>query len=379
MIQAKKIETLGRKVILLLALLAFMAPGVNAQDKRVSLTGREASLEELLKEIESQTGYIFGINHSTLNVHSKVSVAAGTATTAAVLNGVLDRIGQTYSLVGNHILIISRTPKADQKPATFVTTKNEPIVLKESELREIPLNLANDPAPAQPGSASAVAVANTATTSSSVASGPEYYEPDHIAGSKVVYTPTRPTAGAEYHGGLMRMYTRPVLGLKTDLLYGLGTLSPNIGLEVGLAPKWSFELMGSYNPWNLEGSETSNKKLVHWIVRGEGRYWLCERFNGHFFGVNAFVSQYNIAEHNIPLLFEKEYRYDGWAYSAGVTYGYHWMLSKHWGMEFSAGLGVIMLNYDKYECDRCANWKGKYDKFAFMPTRAGISLVYLIK
>ena len=52
----------------------------------------------------------------------------------------------------------------------------------------------------------------------------------------------------------------------------------NLGVEVGLAKKWSLDLSGNYNGWKL-GDEA---RMKHWLVQPEARYWLCEKFNGHF-------------------------------------------------------------------------------------------------
>lgn len=102
--------------------------------------------------------------------------------------------------------------------------------------------------------------------------------------------------------------------MKTNLLYGGYALTPNLGVEVGLLPRWTLEMSGAYNPFNLHGSETDNRKLVHWVAMPEFRYWTCQRFNGHFFGIHGLYGQYNIGGHNLPLLFGRgsdAYRYEG--------------------------------------------------------------------
>jgi len=377
MIQLGRIETLGRRVrfvVLLLALFTFSLSAVNAQERRVTLTGRETTLEDLITQIEAQTGYIFGIDNSITDIRWRVSVAPGSVTTAAVLNSVLGRMGQTYAQVDNYILLLrsSDADKPIQNIQNFRNTKGGPIILREDELRDIPLNVARR---------NAIPVAATEMVSRVGAvsgSAATEFVPDHIQ-QVVVNTPQKAASGSDYNGGLMKMYTRPKLAAKINLLYGFGAVTPNLSMELGLGNKSTLELGGSYNPWNLQGKSDDNAKLVHWIVGAEARYWFCERFNGHFLGFNGFVSQYNVSERDIPFLFEKPYRYEGTAYSLGVSYGYHWMWARHWGMEFQVGMGVVVLNYDKYDCERCANFLGNYNKTAFMPTRAGISLVYLIK
>ncbi len=171
----------------------------------------------------------------------------------------------------------------------------------------------------------------------------------------------------------------PRFAIKTNLLYGLGTLTPNLSFEFGLKERTSLELGVSYNPWNLKGSLESNKKLVHMIVKPEFRYWLCERFEGYFFGLHALYARYNIGTHEVPMLFEKEYRYDGHALGVGITYGYNWAFAKRWSAEFAVGLGAMWLNYDRYDCAACNRAHEPVKETYFGPTNAAISLAYMIK
>ena len=170
----------------------------------------------------------------------------------------------------------------------------------------------------------------------------------------------------------------PLYGIKTNLAYW-GTLTPNLGVEVGLTNKITLNLTGGYNPWNRQGTPTNNKKFVHWIIEPEGRYWFCERFNGASVGVHALFSQYNISEHEIPLLFKKEFRYEGTAYGGGVSINYHYMLTKHLGVEGTFGIGFAFLQYEKYDCEKCSTSLGPFQKSYMGPTKIGINLIYVIK
>lgn len=172
------------------------------------------------------------------------------------------------------------------------------------------------------------------------------------------------------------------VAVKTNLLYGGYTYTPNLSVELGLGPKSTLDLGGGYNWFNLKGTESSNKKLVHWLAQAEYRYWLCQKFNGHFFGIHALGSQYNISQHELPLLFgkgSKDYRYEGWAAGAGVSYGYQFILGKRWNLEANIGVGYARLQYDKYECKTCGDKIGSEGRNYFGPTKAGISLIYIIK
>lgn len=171
------------------------------------------------------------------------------------------------------------------------------------------------------------------------------------------------------------------VGIKTNLLYGGYALTPNLGVEVGLGQRTTLDISGGYNWFNLDGGKNNNKKMVHWLVQPEFRYFLCEKFNGHFFGVHALYSQYNIGGHNMPMLFGKgsdDFRHEGWAAGAGVSYGYQLMLGRSWNLEFNIGVGYAQLQYDKYACPKCGEKVGSETKHYFGPTKAGISLIWII-
>ncbi|MDH6303636.1 hypothetical protein M2459_000430 [Parabacteroides sp. PF5-5] len=169
----------------------------------------------------------------------------------------------------------------------------------------------------------------------------------------------------------------PAFALTTNVLYGLGGLTPNLGLEFGLSQNVSMETSLAYNPWILKESE--NKKLKHWIAKTELKYWLCERFYGHYFGIHPFGGEFNISGYTIPLLFEKEYRYEGYALGAGISYGYHWILNHRWSLAASLGVGYAYLNYSQFDCPKCSPLLEKASKHYLGPTEAGISLIYIIK
>lgn len=91
------------------------------------------------------------------------------------------------------------------------------------------------------------------------------------------------------------------IAIKTNLLYGGVMQTPNVGVEWGISPKLTLDLWGAYNPFPLSknGHGASNRKMKHWLVQPELRYWLCESFNGHFFGVHTFYGEYNMGGYSL--------------------------------------------------------------------------------
>lgn len=174
------------------------------------------------------------------------------------------------------------------------------------------------------------------------------------------------------------------VGLKTNLLYD-ATSTINLGIEVALSKRITLDVSGNLNPWSFR----DNMKMKHILIQPEFRWWTCERYNGHFFGVHAHWAHYNWGG-MLPWGFRNgkmfgsienraiiDHRYQGWLAGAGLSYGYQWMLSKHWNFEASIGLGYAYLKYDKYLCHKCGKKIGEDSKHYFGPTKAALSLIYL--
>jgi hypothetical protein len=252
------------------------------------------------------------------------------------------------------------------------------------------------------------------------------------------------------------------MALKTNLLYD-ATTTINLGYEVALNNKITLDIWVNYNPWTLghkwvgldekglpelAGPTASERetKLKHFMVQPEVRWWLCEKFNGHFFGAHLHGGTFNVGAFVMPFGWGKYtdskgkplgtypvdmhpvgnptvditgigYSYqpsttaypglgttsgtelepndrfwgnadrdgiyinsfEGWFVGAGVSYGYHLLLSSRVSMEFTLGVGYAFLQYDKLRCTDCSKKLGEETAHYFGPTRAGLSLVYMLK
>ena len=165
------------------------------------------------------------------------------------------------------------------------------------------------------------------------------------------------------------------ISLKNNLLYD-ASLTPNVSMEVGLSPKWTFDLTYGINPWTF----SDNKKWRHWLLQPEFRYWFCHRFNGSFVGIHAFGGQYNAYGIKPPFGWWDElenYRHEGWFVGGGVAYGYQWVLSRHWNFEASVGVGAAYIYYDRYNCEVCGPKIDDGDKIYIGPTKLALSLLYM--
>lgn len=162
----------------------------------------------------------------------------------------------------------------------------------------------------------------------------------------------------------------------SDALY-----NPNIAVEFGVAPKWTIDLSGEFNLWNL----SHDRKWKHWALQPEARYWLCDRFSGHFLGVHLLGGQYNVGGIDIPFSFLgtdfrklKDTRYQGWFAGAGVAYGYAWALNEHWNLEAEIGVGWTYTRYDRFRCAGCGK-KIEEDvpHSYFGPTKVAVNIEYV--
>ncbi len=162
------------------------------------------------------------------------------------------------------------------------------------------------------------------------------------------------------------------IGIKTNLLYDV-TTTLNLGVEFGLGSKTTMDISGNYNPWKFH-----EFRLKHFLVQPEWRYWTCEKFNGHFFGIHGFYANYNVG--GLPLSRNmKHNRYQGHLYGGGISYGYQWILNDYWNIEASIGLGYAHLNDKKYPCAECGDMIKKDNHNYIGPTKIAVSIIYIIK
>ena len=170
------------------------------------------------------------------------------------------------------------------------------------------------------------------------------------------------------------------VAVKTNVVYDAAA-NVNAGVEFGLAPKWTFDVSGNLNAWDM----SHGRKWKHWFAQPEFRYWFCDRFSGHFLGMHLHGGQYNVGglKNSISFLgtdFSRlgDSRFQGWFAGAGIAYGYSWILNKHWNLEAEIGFGYSYTKYDRFECVGCGRKvEENMDHHYVGPTKAAINLVYL--
>lgn len=176
------------------------------------------------------------------------------------------------------------------------------------------------------------------------------------------------------------IYAQDRIAIKSNLIYDVAA-SINVGAEVGFAPRWTADVSGNLNLWTFK----DNTKWKHWMVQPEVRFWTCSRFAGHFFAFHALAGQFNFGhiKNDVRLLgtdfsILTDERYQGWAFGAGLGYGYALPIGRHWNLEGELGLGAIYSRADGFECDVC-NRPTQSDVRKLRPalTKVAFSIVYL--
>lgn len=171
------------------------------------------------------------------------------------------------------------------------------------------------------------------------------------------------------------------------MLY-IATTTPNIGVEVGIGNNNTVNLFYGLNPWKFSSDFHGQRYAKHWLLMPEYRWWQCTIMNGHFIGVHALGGQMNVSNVNIPLpgfFFSgvnvskaaRDSRYQGWYAGAGFTYGYQYMLSRHWNLEGEIGVGYAHAWTDQYPCGDCGTRIRKCNSNYLGLTKLGLSIMYV--
>ena len=168
-----------------------------------------------------------------------------------------------------------------------------------------------------------------------------------------------------------------VVALKNNLLYDAAA-TPNLQLEVRLTNKWTLEFGAGLNPFPL--SDEKYPKWRHLSVSVAPRYWFCHAFNRGFISFNAAYAHYNVGGGAYPISWMytqmKDSRYQGDAIMGGVSGGWHFAISPHFGIELEGGADAGYSWYDRYECKHCGVKTESGGRWLVLP-KVGINLVVL--
>lgn len=190
----------------------------------------------------------------------------------------------------------------------------------------------------------------------------------------------------------------PKFALKTNLLFDAATLL-NGEIEIPVGKRWSvmaevvwpWWLQKSHNRWCVEMGEVGleTRYWFHaWKRHSTYQKW-CEERNiplvGFFMGAYINAAYFDFQLH-------RDHGVQGETAGAGLTFGYSKLLSRHWRMEFSLGVGASPYRYRKYHIDENTEVDPQRDQHLWRdtprgedikklwigPTKAKISLSWLL-
>ncbi len=172
------------------------------------------------------------------------------------------------------------------------------------------------------------------------------------------------------------------MAVKSNLLEDV-LLVPNIGVEFYLGSQWSVGANWKYAWWSIDS------KSYFWRVYG-GDVYVRKYFGskakkkplqGHHVGIYAQAVTYDFELGGKGIMggVPGGNIFDKMNYGAGVEYGYSLPIAKRLNMDFSIGFGYLGGQYQEYKpMDDCYVWQATKHRHYWGPTKAEISLVWLL-
>lgn len=165
------------------------------------------------------------------------------------------------------------------------------------------------------------------------------------------------------------------MSVSTNALYDAAFV-PNLGLEFNIYDNWTLAINGMGAWWTFE------KKHIYWRVYGGdvtikkyfGKKSEYRSLTGHHLGVYGQALSYDLEVgyfgRMVPDL----------SFGGGVEYGYSFPVGKSLNVDLYMGIGYLNTKmYDYVESDGHYVWRSTIGQQWFGPTKAGVSLVWLIE
>lgn len=164
------------------------------------------------------------------------------------------------------------------------------------------------------------------------------------------------------------------MSVSTNVLYD-AALVPNLGLEFNIYDNWTLSFNGMWAWWTVQD--------VNWYWRIYGGDVTVRKYfgkkaekrsmTGHHAGVYGQVLSYDLEVGNLGRLAPDL------SYGGGVEYGYSFPVSNVLNIDLSLGLGYLGGQFYEYvENESHYVWRATVKQMWFGPTKASVSLVWLI-
>lgn len=164
--------------------------------------------------------------------------------------------------------------------------------------------------------------------------------------------------------------------VKLNAAVVLGIVNPSVEFRVHKYITVSLEGFGAFYPEGF--GKLIDGPIVTAMTFVEGRYYPVESFRGFFVGPNIGFSAWTLSKGIHPMYwgsYHNQYQV-GCNIMAGLTLGYAFTLTKHWGIELSVGGGFQSSVYEghyKSDGSMYIGWNGSSE---WLPYKAAVNIVY---
>lgn len=170
----------------------------------------------------------------------------------------------------------------------------------------------------------------------------------------------------------------PLLNIKLNASTLVGVINPAVEFRVFNRGSVQLEGWGVYAPKNFLGT---GYPCSLGIMYGEFRFYPKEIFKGFFCGLHIGGGVYRLNKNLLPIfcdLKDPNSIQVGQNLIVGLTAGYHFSLSKHWGLEVVVGYGRQYSTYESYthKDDGVVLYRSLNGSAEYLPTKAGLLVTY---
>lgn len=173
------------------------------------------------------------------------------------------------------------------------------------------------------------------------------------------------------------------IALKTNALYDI-LLTPNIGVEIPVYGNWSVAANWMYAWWKADPSSWYHRIYGGDIeVRRYIKQWPWSKANGTG-NTSSPLTGWHVGAYAQMLTYDFEwggtgYLGDKWSCAAGAAVGYSKNIAKNLNLDFTLGVGYLTGEYMEYKpIDNCYVWQATKQRHWIGPTKAEVSLVWLL-
>jgi len=106
----------------LLLVCTFSVNAAGYSQTRISINAKEASIRNVLREIESKSDYTFFYNEDFLDLNKTVTYTAENESVVNVLGNIADKTGLDFKVLENNLVVITRGDENNQKVVTGTVT-----------------------------------------------------------------------------------------------------------------------------------------------------------------------------------------------------------------------------------------------------------------